>query len=327
MLCNREDSVSTMSFYMGVDVQVARKVVKKYNPDYQQWKKRNHAEEYLTYSNNIGKRLCIDEVSLNQGELYTFVTNPEGKGKKGSIVAMIKGTRSRDLIEVIDMLIPYYRKGVTEVTLDLAKNMELAVKACFPNAKLVSDRFHVIKLALEALQQVRTKFRWQAIDNENKRKLICKREGLPFHYRRFSNNETPRQLLARSRYLLFKKPGDWTENQTKRSRVLFDQYPILKIAYEHILSLRWIYEIRDKKRAVKKLKDWIEKSAELKIDTINTVADTIELNVVNITNFFDNRSTNAFAESFNAKIKRFRTQLKGVTDKNFFIYRMDRLFA
>ena len=312
---------------MGVDVQVARKVVKKYNDDYKLWKKRHHAEQYLTYSKNMGVRLCIDEVSLNQGELYTFVTNPEGKGKKGSIVAMIKGTRSADLIAVIDKLVPYYRKCVKEVCLDLAKNMEIAARASFPNAKLVSDRFHVVKLALEALQQVRTKLRWEAIDQENKRRQICKREGLSFRYRIFSNKETPRQLLARSRYLLFKKPNDWTESQVERSRVLFDQYPILKIAYDHILSLRWIYEIKDKNRAIRRLKDWIAITNHLNIDTLSTVADTIELNFNNITNFFDNRSTNAFAESFNAKIKRFRTQLKGVTDKHFFIYRIDRLFA
>lgn len=312
---------------MGVNVQVARKVVKKYNDDYKLWKKRHHAEQYLTYSKNMGESLCIDEVSLNQGELYTFVTNPEGNGKKGSIVAMIKGTRSADLIAVIDKLVPYHHKCVKEVCLDLAKNMEIAARTSNPNAKLVSDRFHVVKLALEALQQVRTKLRWEAIDQENKRRQICKREGLPFHYRIFSNKETPRQLLARSRYLLFKKPKDWTENQIERSRVLFDQYPILKTAYEHILSLRWIYEIKDKRRATRRLEEWVASTNQLNIDTLSTVADTIELNFTNITNFFDNRSTNAFAESFNAKIKRFRTQLKGVTDKKFFIYRIHKLFV
>ncbi|MBR3615488.1 MAG: transposase, partial [Bacteroidaceae bacterium] len=37
--------------------------------------------------------------------------------------------------------------------------------------------------------------------------------------------------------------------------------------------------------------------------------------------------TNAFAESFNAKIKAFRTQLRGVTDLKFFFYRLTKLFA
>ncbi|WP_417764995.1 transposase [Sphingobacterium composti] len=44
-------------------------------------------------------------------------------------------------------------------------------------------------------------------------------------------------------------------------------------------------------------------------------------------NYFDNRSTNASAESFNAKIKAFRSQFRGVRDINFFLFRLTKLFA
>jgi transposase len=47
----------------------------------------------------------------------------------------------------------------------------------------------------------------------------------------------------------------------------------------------------------------------------------------NILNFFDNRSTNANAESFNSKIKGFRANLRGVTDVKFFLFRLEKLFA
>ena len=49
----------------------------------------------------------------------------------------------------------------------MAPNMELIVKKSFPNATLVTDRFHVQKLAVEALQEIRIKHRWEAIDTEN----------------------------------------------------------------------------------------------------------------------------------------------------------------
>ncbi|MDP2385340.1 MAG: transposase, partial [Bacteroidota bacterium] len=52
-----------------------------------------------------------------------------------------------------------------------------------------------------------------------------------------------------------------------------------------------------------------------------------ELNYKRILNYFDNRSTNASAESFNAKIKAFRAQNRGVTDFNFFLFRLTKLFA
>jgi transposase len=46
-----------------------------------------------------------------------------------------------------------------------------------------------------------------------------------------------------------------------------------------------------------------------------------------ILNFFDNRSTNANAESFNAKLKLFRANQRGVKDRAFFLFRMMKLFA
>ncbi|MBD5358182.1 MAG: transposase, partial [Bacteroides sp.] len=44
-------------------------------------------------------------------------------------------------------------------------------------------------------------------------------------------------------------------------------------------------------------------------------------------NFFDNRSTNAAAESMNSKIKAFRAKLHGVNDTKFFIFRLCNLYA
>lgn len=46
--------------------------------------------------------------------------------------------------------------------------MELIAKKCFPNTTRVTDRYHVQKQATEALQEIRIKYRWQAIDQETK---------------------------------------------------------------------------------------------------------------------------------------------------------------
>ncbi|WP_462429560.1 transposase, partial [Butyricimonas virosa] len=46
-----------------------------------------------------------------------------------------------------------------------------------------------------------------------------------------------------------------------------------------------------------------------------------------ILNFFNNRSTNASAESFNAKLKDFRAQFWGVLDIKFFLFRVAKIFA
>jgi len=53
-----------------------------------------------------------------------------------------------------------------EITLDMAPNMELIVKTCFPAAKRLIDRFHVQQLAFEAVQDMRIRARWEAMDKD-----------------------------------------------------------------------------------------------------------------------------------------------------------------
>ncbi|TYB69052.1 transposase [Bizionia gelidisalsuginis] len=71
-------------------------------------------------------------------------------------------------------------------------------------------------------------------------------------------------------------------------------------------------------------------SPKIFLDTFkafNTIANTIHINYKSILNYFINRSTNASAESFNAKIKAFRTQFRGVKNIEFFLFRLTTIFA
>jgi transposase len=62
------------------------------------------------------------------------LTNKVAKGKKGTIVAMIAGTKAQAVIAVIEKLPLKLRNTVSEITLDMAANMGLIAKKCFPNA-------------------------------------------------------------------------------------------------------------------------------------------------------------------------------------------------
>jgi transposase len=281
----------------------------------------------MLFSENIGEYLSIYEVSLSQGELYTFVTNKNGRGKKGTLVASIKGTLSKDIIEVLEKLPLSSRKLVKEVTLDMARNMETAVKSCFPDADLVTDRFHVVKLAIDALQHVRVKLRWEEVDKENQAIQEAKNKGVKYITIALKNGDTPKQLLARCRYILAKKQSNWTENQIVRAEILFEQYPVLKQAYNHTMAFRNIYENKRLDTAKEQFESWINKSLNQNIKEFNTVANSLQYNLDNILNFFKNRNTNANAESFNSKIKLFRANLRGVTDTPFFLFRLQNLFA
>ena len=82
-----------------------------------------------------------------------------------------------------------------------------------------------------------------------------------------------------------------------------------------------------KEKAISQFIKWKQTVIESKIDEFNTAVNSIEYHFENILNYFDNRSTNANAESFNSKIKRFRANLRGVTDVKFFLFRLEKLFA
>ncbi len=69
---------------------------------------------------------------------------------------------------------------------------------------------------------------------------------------------------------------------------------------------------------------WDMEVSDSGFDSFNTIAATIYGHNDEILNFYERRSTNAAAESFNAKIKMFRAQLRGVVDVKFFLFRLTK---
>jgi len=280
------------------------------------------------YPKNIGEYLSIDETSLSNGELYTIVTNKAAKGKKGVLLAMVKGTKAQDVINVLKRIPKSIRMIVKEVTLDMAGNMGKIIDRTFPDASKVIDRFHVQKLAFEAVQEIRIKHRWAAIDTENKTIQESKENNKIYEVKELANGDSLKQLLARSRYLLFKSESKWTESQRNRSIILFEHYPDIKKAYYLSQKLSWVYESTTNKTVARtRLALWIEKVRQSEFKTFNIISNTINTHYSNIINYFDNRSTNASAESFNSKIKAFRAQFRGVRDVKFFLFRLENIFA
>lgn len=271
--------------------------------------------------------MSIDELSLSKGEIYTFLTNKQVRGKRKSLVAVIKGTKSQDIIEVINKIPLEKRKSVKAITLDMANNMQLASRMCFSRSYLVTDRFHVVKLVMEAMQHLRIQYRWEEIEKENLAIKTAKDEGVKYIPPKLENDDTPKQLLARSRYIIDKKPNQWTENQKIRAELLFENYPLLHRAYKHTMEFRSIYEETVRDIAKQKFIDRVSETKELKMTVFNTAANSLMYHMETILNFFIKRQINANAESFNSKIKLFRANQRGVVDTKFFLFRMEKLFA
>jgi len=342
----------------GLEPRLFAKQYKNHLSDFPTWEQRDHAEKYILFPENIGKRVSIDETSLTNGELYMIVTDKDAKGKKGAIIAIIKGTKAETVGDVLRKIPVKKLMAVKEVTLDMANSMDWIVATCFMNAEKIIDRFHVQQLVSDALQEIRIKLRWEAIEEENKavaetkrkkREKECENEKEKEKERKrekkaekkekyetptYENGDSKKQLLARSRYLLFKPSSKWTESQKERSVILFREFPILEEAYKLSMQFRSFYEYaKTKEEGKEKLDNWYEKVKEKtkKKDSpfaaFATAAKSIRYYEGKILNYFTSRSTNASAESFNAKIKGFRALVRGVNDKKFFLFRIAKIYG
>ncbi|MFR9575399.1 MAG: transposase [Rikenellaceae bacterium] len=241
--------------------------------DFNEWEQLEHADKQLLYPENIGKYMSIDETALSNGELYTIITNKAAKGGKGTIFAMIRGTKAEDIVKIINTIPRRIRHKCKEITMDFANNMADIARRCFPWAKRVRDRFHLHQLVSDAVQDARIKFRWEALDAHNKAP-------------RLENGDTLKELLARSRYLLYKTPEKWCASQRTRAKLLFERYPDIKAAYNHALGLNHVFAAKDKhlknghiitarEIAWTRLAKWNEQVEKSNLTPFNTVANTI----------------------------------------------------
>jgi transposase len=166
------------------------------------------------------------------------------------------------------------------------------------------------------------------MDTENPLILQAKRENKTYVPELLPNGDSVKQLLAKSRYVLYKSRDKWTERQNERAQLLFGLFPDIKKAYSLTQQLRGIYNNHNNKHiTMTKLAHWYRNLKDSGFKNFNILLNTITVNYQSILNYFDNRSTNASAESFNAKVKAFRSQFKAVHKVDFFLFRLYNLFA
>jgi transposase len=295
---------------------------------FRQWEFLDHCEDWLLFPENMGIRLSIDETVLSDGDIYTIVTNKDARGKKGALVAMVKGTRASEVAEILMKIPMGDRIKVKIITLDMSSAMDWIVRECFPNAKKVNDRFHVQQLVSDALQEMRIAERWKAIDEENNLMQKCRDEKIQYRPPVYSNGDTKKQLLARSHHLLYRPENKWSDSQKERAVILFKEFPELKEGYSLSMMFRDVYEdSKTRDEGKKKLDDWYAKVNEKDFKLFITASGSVKNHEGWILNYFPERSTNASAESFNAKLKGFRALVRGVTDLKFFLFRVCRIYA
>lgn len=238
--------------------------------------------------------LGIDELYL-QKVFRCVLTNIE----ESTVIELLP---SRHLELVTKTFAELSKKEDVEVlSIDMYRNYLDAGRASLPWAKPVVDKFHVIKMANEALEQVRKGIK----------------KGLP---------EKDRRILKNDRKLMLMRRRDLTPAQELIVLEWFDRIPQLGAAYEAKEAFYKLYEARDIKDAIEAYDEWRGKIPESQAAIWNGIAGTVERWRGPIFNYFlmDKKVTNAFTEAANRKMKDLNRSARGMS---FEVFRAKVLFA
>lgn len=342
----------------GIDGDILGRAYKDHLSGFRDWDQAEHADEWMLLEENVGKRMSIDETQLHD-DLFTILSNKAGHGGHGTVAAVAAGTSADEVLKTLMKIPPERRLEVEEVTLDFSESMRSIAVRAFPNATLVVDCFHVMKRLGEALEEMRLKEKRLAVAGQKrlerrhrerlrrnaqrrrqyrkthpknyggkKRGRKPQRENTRFTPPAFENGDTRVELLTRSRYLICKSPDKWSERQEKRAKILFREYPKLREAYWTANRLRAMFRSDiDKDTARERFRGWCGEVSRSTSRELKAARDTIKAREDEVLNYFIRRSTNAAAESLNSKLKGFRSQLRGVADLPFYMYRVSVLFG
>jgi len=222
-----------------------------------------------------------------QGNFVTVVSD----NCEGNLIEMIDSHRSEEIIEIFMKQPIEVRKQVEEVSVDMWGGFPKVIKKVFPNALVVIDRFHVMKLVNKDLNKLR------------------RAAGI-----------TDRQ----SKYLLLSNRVNLNPEQIDKLELTLGKSECLRIAYEMKEKFREIYETNlTVKKGQKKIKEWLNHAQVF----FRESASTIENHFEGICNYFLNRTTSGLMEGINNRIKLIMRQGYGFSNFNNFRNRVLACFS
>ena len=171
------------------------------------------------------------------------------------------------------------------VTMDMYRPYREAVYECLPDAAIVIDKFHVVKLINDVLSDYK--------------KTLCKQ--LPAAEKKEINSV--QKALNTNR-------KDLTANQNKKLGYIYSKYPELKMAYDLKEEFREIYECTNRRAAVLKYTKWSRKVKQ-NFSPYISITETVNRWSLEIFNYFDHPYTNGVTEAINGCIKAIARDGKG----------------
>jgi transposase len=221
------------------------------------------------------KKVGIDEIAKRKGH-GNFVT-VVGDLEKGELIEVINSHQQDAIIEILMEKPLEVREGVEQVSVDMWGGFPKVIEEVFPNAVIVTDRFHVMKAVNEELDKIR---------KQTKFNLKVKGE----------------------KWLLLKNKKDLTEEELQKLELVLKQSNRLRKAHEYKESFREIYEkVKDKEEGRLKFTEWLENAKSIYTDVIGTIRRHLD----SICNYFLSRITNGAMEGINNRLKLIKRQAYG----------------
>lgn len=263
----QDQSFKAVDNKMKVSYSVARKVLESLvDPSELLW------EKYKSLNTKL--RLGIDEHHFKNRKMLTTISDLISKKP----IAILKDSSKTSLAKFINNMPPNVKNGITEVCIDMCERYRNCIKETLPKANIVIDHFHVIKYANEALNKERRFL--QEINREK-------------DYRNYKIKRFP--LLANKE--------DLDPKQEKILNYILEKYPSLKVLHFTKEKLRDMYKLTDKNEATLHLNFLIDMLRNEEDAELYRFGNTLKEFKVEILNFFDNRTTNAYVEGINNKFK------------------------
>lgn len=227
------------------------------------------------------KRLGIDEIALRkgQGDYIVVLVDLDGRVPIG----FAPSRKQEDVRKVIEAWGGAVLEQIVEVSIDLCKNYKSLVNQLLPNADVVADRFHVMKIVNKDLDTARKEI--QKTNKENPNKV---------------ERERIEAALKQSKYALLKPEDCLTEKQKLKLEEVREVVPLLNQMHQQKEAFRRIFEqATDWSDGTYKLLEWLNDAQETFKESVSTICRWFG----EVTGYFENRTTNGVVEGINNKIK------------------------
>jgi len=215
----------------------------------------------------------LDEFSVRKRHLYhTAICDLENR----EVLDVVEGQGRQKVEEYLGRL-PEPEK-VKAVAMDMHEPFRQAVQQCLPKAKVVADKFHVVRHINEAVDKVRSRH-----------------QG--------GNTKGKRKELFRSRYTLLKGAEKLADGEKEKLTRLFLCYPEVHKAWQLKEGFRAWYREKDRIKAEKRLTELGDRIIQSGLPEFTALLPMFSNWRDEILNYFDYRITNGFVEGKNNRIK------------------------